>query len=252
MHFNSAGTWNVHTRKTDPMRKVPKKTKASHSEPDTSRQRHYSGVGSGPEDTRGKNAQDPLRNVKPILATPPIGPDPWESYRKDPAASPGQRPVGPTTGPTEPSPTTAQPGQRPVAQPDQKSVTFQGETYSYDSGTGTSQTDTGAHTGSTGPHQDHPHTYGPRAPTTHSIDVSTAKPGQSPAARPGVVQSAKQAFTGAARKVVSGDLISRKEAARMASIALTGLPKATSDMERLVALARASYVNQQNKYNVVF
>ncbi len=62
----------------------------------------------------------------------------------------------------------------------------------------------------------------------------------------------KEAFTGAAKKALVGDIISREEAARLASIALTGLPEATSNMEKLVALARASYVNQQNKYNVVF
>ncbi len=214
MHFNSAGTWNVHTRKTDPMAKpgqspVPKsahqasKTKSrrprpSHSEPEPARQSHYTGVGV----------------------------DPWRTRTDKPQSSAPTSSFRPTTGPQPP------PGYD-------------------DTGTGTQQTDTGAHTGSTGPHQDHPHTYGPRAPTGDSIDVSTTAPTPSPQ-RPSVVKSMKEAFTGAAKKALVGDIISREEAARLASIALTGLPEATSNMEKLVALARASYVNQQNKYNVVF
>ena len=162
-------------------------------------------------------------------------------------------------GRTRPRPQPA-PAQPAPAQPEEPSITFQGEKYTYPSppapqpapqqraqepatGTGTEQTDTGAHTGSAGSHSDQPHTYAPRAPTSASIDLKTASQQWDP-----------NTFASRGRpvKATVGDLIARDVVEKLKKEKLSGLPEISSSNEKLVRLARASYINQQNKYNTVF
>jgi hypothetical protein len=125
-------------------------------------------------------------------------------------------------------------------------------------GTGTEQTDTGAHTGSAGPHSGHPHTYGPRAPTDTTKDVTTVRASPSPLKSP--IETAKtlglksmsETFTGRPRRAEVGDIIAREVAEKLKKEKLSGLPEVTSSNEKLVRLARASYINEINKYNTVY